>query len=445
MVIDIHKAVISNPVSKNLLKPWGSFAKPNSLRAKLFNKYTDPGNPIEKQVDFHPLTGQIYKVHDPPLSNNDRCSMLHDIDYTVAQNVGRNAKDVKNRKLQADDKWLDCFKVRTPYDALAYSAIKTKKTLGLGNNFTMNDLSNELNKPTINKFERQKIYIVNHINEIHSTDLVDMSQYSKINKGYKYIFTNIDVFSKIAYGFPLKSKKIQDVKPCFEKIFKNNKPKFIWSDKEPAFLSKEMQQFFKDNNVKIYHTNSHLKAVVIERFNRSLRELMMKEFVKNNNTVWYNILPKLIKIYNNRYHSTIKMKPTEVNKSNEKYIKENIYAYNKTSKIPKFKINDLVRISLKRRDIFDKPSGNIKWSEELFKIHSINKSNVITYKIKDLNDEIIEGIFYEKELQKSKNISGVYVIEKIIRKNKNKYLVKWRGYSNEFNSWIDKDDIIKYT
>ena len=443
MVIDIHKTIISNPISRNLLKPWGSFAKPNSLRGKLFNKYTDPGNPIEKQVDFHPYTGQIYKVHDPPLSSNDRCSMLHDIDYTVAQNIGRNAKDIKNRKLEADDKWLDCFKVRTPYDALAYSAIKTEKTLGLGNNFTMEDLSQELNKPTINKFPRQKV-IVNHINEIHSTDLVDMSQYSKINKGYKYIFTNIDVFSKIAYAYPIKSKKIGDIKPCFEKIFKNNKPKYIWSDKEPAFLSKEMQQFFKDNNVKIYHTNSYLKSVIIERFNRSLRELMMKEFTKNNNTVWYNNLHKLIKTYNNRYHNTIKMKPIQVNKSNEKYIKENTYTYDKTSKKPKFKINDLVRISLKRRPIFDKPLGNIKWSEELFKIHSIKKSNVISYKIKDLNDEIIEGIFYEKELQKSKN-TGVYIIEKIIRKNKNKYFVKWRNYSDEFNSWIDKDDIIKYT
>ena len=444
MVIDIHKTIISNPVSKNLLKPWGSFAKEGSLRSKLFNKYTDPGNPIEKQVDFNPLTGQIYKVHDPPLSNNDRCSMLHDIDYTVAQNIGKNAKDIKNRKLDADREWLDCFKVRTPYDALAYSAIKTKKTLGLGNNFTMEDLSQELNKPIINKFKRLKV-IVNHINEIHSIDLVSMTQYTKMNKGYKYIFTNIDIFSKITYAFPLKSKKIQDIKACFQKIFEKNKPKYIWSDKEPAFLSKEMQQFFKDNNVKIYHTNSHLKAVVIERFNRSLRELMMKEFVKNNNTVWYDILPKLIKIYNYRYHSTIKMKPIEVNKSNEKYIKENVYTYNKTSKISKFKIGDLVRISLKRRPVFDKASSNIKWTEELFKIHSINRSNVITYKIKDLNDEIIKGIFYERELQKSKNTSEVYVIEKIIRKNKNKYFVKWRGYSDDFNSWIDKNDIIKHT
>ena len=243
-----------------------------------------------------------------------------------------------------------------------------------------------------------------------------MTQYSKINKGYKYIFTNIDIFSKYAYAYPIKSKKIQDIKPCFEKIFKNNKPKLIWSDKEPAFFSKEMQKFFKENDVKINHTNSHLKAVVIKRFNRSLRELMMKEFVKNNNTVWYNIVLKLIKIYNNRFHSTIKMKPIEINKNNEKYIKENIYTYNKTSKNPTFKIGDLVRISLKRRDVFDKPSGNIRWSEELFKIHSINRSNVITYKIKDLNDEIIKGIFYERELQKTKNTSQVYIIEKIIRK-----------------------------
>ena len=230
-----------------------------------------------------------------------------------------------------------------------------------------------------------------------------------------------------------------------KKYSKKNKPKYIWGDKEPAFLSKEMQLLINDNNVKIYHTNSHLKVVVIERFNRSLRELMMKEFVKNNNTVWYNILPKLINVYNNRYHSTIKMKPIQVNKNNEKYIKENIYTYDKTSKNPKFKVNDLVRISLKRRNLFNKPSSNIKWSEELFKIHSINKSNVIAYKIKDLNDNIIDGIFYEKELQKTKNNSGVYIIEKIIRKNKNKYLVKWRNYSNDFNSWVDKDDIIKYT
>ena len=94
-----------------------------------------------------------------------------------------------------------------------------------------------------------------------------------------------------------------------------------------------------------------MKAVIIERFNRSLRELMMKEFVKNSNTVWYNILPKLMNFYNNRYHNTIKDKPSNINKLNKKYIKNTIYKYNITNKIPKFKINDIVRISLKRREL----------------------------------------------------------------------------------------------
>ena len=138
------------------------------------------------------------------------------------------------------------------------------------------------------------------------------------------------------------------------------------------------------------------------------------------------------------------MKPINVNKPNEKHIKDTKYNYNKTNKIPKFKINDLVRISLKRRQLFDKPSGNIKWSEELFKIYSIHKSNVITYKIKDLNDEFIKGTFYEKELQKTKNTTGEYIIKKTLKTNKNKLYVKSRGYSNNINSWIDKNSVTKY-
>ena len=82
-----------------------------------------------------------------------------------------------------------------------------------------------------------------------------------------------------------------------------------------------MLKFFEDHNIKIYYTYSNLKAVIIERFNRSLRELIMKKFVKSNNTVWYNILPNLMRAYNNRYHHTIKIKLIDVNKSNEKHKK----------------------------------------------------------------------------------------------------------------------------
>ena len=427
MTIDIHSLLEKNPITKKMLQP------------KFGYKYLGPYNgPLEKQMLYNKQTGDIYKYYDRPKNVLDKIASRHDICYELKpKNKGHcdrvMVKEIDN--IPFKEKPWGTFAIK--------QIINNKQRFGLGNNFNMEDLSNELNKPVINKFERKKI-IVNYIDEIHSCDLVDMVKYSRMNKGYKYIFTNIDIFSKYAWSFPIKSKKISDIKPCFEKIFKEKKPLYIWSDQESSFFSKEMLKFFEDNNVKIYHTYSNLKAVVIERFNRSLRELMMKEFVKNNNTVWYNILPELIKKYNNRYHHTIKMKPINVNKKNEKHIKNTIYNYDITNKKPKYKINDIVRISLKRRELFDKPSANTKWSEELFKIYKINKSNVISYQIKDMNDEIIKGIFYEKELQLTKNTTGEYIIEKILKTNKNKIYVKWRNYSNNFNSWIDKNSVTKY-
>ena len=62
-----------------------------------------------------------------------------------------------------------------------------------------------------------------------------------------------------------------------------------------------------------------------------------------------------------------------------------------------------------------------------------------------MNNEITKGIFYGKELQLSKmKENDLHVIEKIIRKVGDKYLIKWRNYSNDFNSWINKNDIVKY-
>ena len=61
-----------------------------------------------------------------------------------------------------------------------------------------------------------------------------------------------------------------------------------------------------------------------------------------------------------------------------------------------------------------------------------------------MNNKIIKGIFYEKELLKTKNITGEYIIEKILKTKSNQMYVKWRGYSNNFNSWIDKNSVTRY-
>ena len=105
---------------------------------------------------------------------------------------------------------------------------------------------------------------------------------------------------------------------------------------------------------------------------------------------------------------------------------------------PAFKVGDRVRISKYKRKTFDK-GYTPNWTEEVFIIDEIQFTNPITYKIKDLNGEPIKGTFYREELQKTDQ--EVYRIKKVIRKTKDKALVKWKGYPDQFNSWVSLKDL----
>ena len=114
-------------------------------------------------------------------------------------------------------------------------------------------------------------------------------------------------------------------------------------------------------------------------------------------------------------------------------------AYNEDSIVtkPKFKAGDRVRIS-KYKNIFAKGYTQ-NWSEEVFIVSKIKNTVRWTYVITDLNGEPITGSFYEKELQKTSQEK--FRIEKVIKRKGDKLYVKWKGYNNSFNSWIDKKDL----
>ena len=139
----------------------------------------------------------------------------------------------------------------------------------------------------------------------------------------------------------------------------------------------------------------------------------------NDNTIWINNLDKLTNEYNNSYHRSIKMKPKIASlKSNEAIVRNNLYNFNITNKKPKFSIGDKVRISL-LKNTFEK-SYTSNYSQEISIIDDIKTSNVHYYFLKYLNGEKIDGMFYEQELLKTKQ-NDLYIIEKIISKNKDKY------------------------
>ena len=80
------------------------------------------------------------------------------------------------------------------------------------------------------------------------------------------------------------------------------------------------------------------------------------------------------------------------------------------------------------------------WSEKLLIIKKIKNTVPWTYVINDFKGEEIIGKFYENELQKTDQ--NEFRIEKVLKKKYDKLYVKWKGYDNSFNSWIDKKDIV---
>ena len=181
----------------------------------------------------------------------------------------------------------------------------------------------------------------------------------------------------------------------------------------------------------MYSTHNEGKSVAAARFIRTLKSKIYKYMTSISKNVYINKLDDIVDEYNNTYHTTIKMKPIDV--QDNTYINTSKEINNKDSK---FKVGDYVRIS-KYKNIFAK--GYIpNWSEEFKKV----KNTVPwTYVINDLNGEEITGTFYEKELQKKDQEE--FRIEKVIRRKRDKLYVKWKGYDNSFNSWIDKASLVQ--
>ena len=153
-------------------------------------------------------------------------------------------------------------------------------------------------------------------------------------------------------------------------------------------------------------------------------------------SVYINKIDDIVNEYNNTFHTTIKMKSIDV--------KDNTYI-NTSKKMnyndPKFKVGDRVRIS-KYKNIFAKGCMP-NWSEKVFVIKKVKNTVPWTYVLNDLNGEEIIGTFYEKELQKTNQEE--FRIEKVIKRTGNKIYVKWKGYNNSFNSWIDKASLVQRT
>ena len=155
-----------------------------------------------------------------------------------------------------------------------------------------------LHVPKKKVFFRRKV-VVPEMNHTWQADLVDVSKYADENENNKFLLTIIDVFSKFAWAIPLKNKNGKTVTDAFSKIFGNRTCSKLQVDKGSEFYNKDFLGFCKKNNITLYSTQSELKACVVERFNRTLREKMHRYFTFADNNKYINVLDDLLQSYNN--------------------------------------------------------------------------------------------------------------------------------------------------
>ena len=297
-------------------------------------------------------------------------------------------------------------------------------------------------RPARRRYKRSRVMAYKPF-DLWQADLVDMKALSRYNGGIHYILTLIDCFTKKAFAVPIKRKTGVNVANALKKVFREagGVPRLFQVDEGTEFLNKNVKKLLDEKKIRYYSTFSDVKASICERFNKTLKNRMYKYFTSANTLKFTDVLPKLLTGYNNAVHRSIGLSPNEVNSQNSHQVFKKLYPDLYKKQKPRFEIGDLVRISYKKRPVFDK-GYTPNYSLEVFTISKVKDDIPPSYKLKDANGTVIDGIFFEQELVKviMDPDNSLFKIEKILKTRKLKgrskeHFVKWLGYDDSFNSW----------
>jgi len=320
-----------------------------------------------------------------------------------------------------------------------------------------------LHKSVKREFRRGEV-VVAGIDDQFEADLVSLIPYAGDNDGVQFLLAVIDTFSRYAWAEPLVNKTAQVTIDAFKKIFAQGRvPKKVRSDRGKEFTATAVRKFFDDRGIRQIFTGNEKQANYAERFIKTLKNKLFRFMTYNRTGRYIDVLPKIVRSYNNTFHKGIMEIPSKVNSRNEKklwwqqYWPAQPYDPKKRKQMRRpvqfaYKEGDLVRIS-HLRSAFKREYDN-KWTGEVFKVSKRfarrgrkGSASQPIYKIEDLKGEELEGSFYQAELQKvDLPESALFTIEDELKKRsrggKKQVLVKFRYYPPKFNEWINEEDIV---
>lgn len=237
----------------------------------------------------------------------------------------------------------------------------------------------QINKPNRNK--KSNIPITGPVGK-WNVDLLFYPKYKQQNNGFSIILTAINIHSKYAFAIPLKSKKKEDVNNAIKLLIKKirdsgRKIVILHSDNGKEFKNKSLELILIGEGIEqdFCSESDHECNSIVERFNRTLKTLINKYLTYKNSVKWIDVLDKLMKNYNNRYHRTIKKSPSEVSKNEQKKIMfDKIEQTFDNFKPIDINVGDKVRLPVKKKSLFDKEGEN--YSREIYTVEKVNNKTI---------------------------------------------------------------------
>ena len=263
-----------------------------------------------------------------------------------------------------------------------------------------------LHFPARRRFLRRRVFIPGPFDQ-WSADLVDLNKWKSSNYGYRYLLTVIDGFTKMAYVEPIRKKTGPIVARAFQRVLERagRPPKYLQTDMGKEFLADPFQQVLRQHGIKYFYTGSPLKAVQVERFNRTLLQRIAKHMTNTGSKRYVDVLQSIVDGYNHTYHRSIRARPVDVTESNKTQVFVNLYGQQAVLARPSnpedspIKVGDTVIVSLRRKNPFRKAYEKTYAPEE-FTVQRISRTTPRVYYLRDRNGREIFGGYYKEELLK---------------------------------------------
>ena len=223
-------------------------------------------------------------------------------------------------------------------------------------------------------------------------DLAIVDELAKDNNGVKYLLVRQDMFDRTVDAKGMKTKDSKETAKIFQNDYKKESTKKIWVDQGTEFAG-DFKKFCVAEGIHVHSTMSETKATFAERTIRSLRNILYR-YMEEYGYKYIHKLSQFVKILKSRKTRTINMVPNKVKNSDFMSI-----LYGKPIRElppPKFAIGDKVRIS--KIDPPFRKGYKPQFTEEIFEIVALASRKPPTYTIKDNQNLVIRGKFFEKEM-----------------------------------------------